>query len=264
MYTITLPTFEGPLDVLLHLIEQAELDITTIALAQVADQYLAYVRTLDTPDPHALAEFVALAARLLLIKSRALLPRPSEHAQASDSAPSDAEDDAEALLQQLRDYRRYKQTAALLRMWQERGRQTFLRVAEPPVPPVVHYYMPVYTSNELAAAVKGCLQRTTAVAEPEPVEALPLPPRLTVAEVMQRLHERLTRSHWVNFEDLLSARTTRQEIVVAFWAVLELLKRRAVVVEQALLFAPITIGRGETTIAHHNGNGNGLAPPHQA
>jgi len=64
-YTISLPEFTGPLDLLLRLIERAELDITTIALASVADQYLAYVRTLEEVEPRELAEFVSLAARLI-------------------------------------------------------------------------------------------------------------------------------------------------------------------------------------------------------
>ncbi len=75
-YTFQLPAFEGPLDLLLKLIEREELDITEIALAQVADQYLAHIRALEAPDPNALSAFLVMAARLLLIKSRALLPRP--------------------------------------------------------------------------------------------------------------------------------------------------------------------------------------------
>ena len=74
-YTFQLPAFEGPLDLLLRLIEREELDITEIALAQVADQYLAHVRAMEQPDPDSLSSFLVLAARLLLIKSRVLLPR---------------------------------------------------------------------------------------------------------------------------------------------------------------------------------------------
>ncbi len=251
MYTITLPTFEGPLDLLLHLIEAAELDITTIALAQVADQYLAHVRTLNDPDPAAMAEFVALAARLLLIKSRALLPPPTPALPEADPS-DDQHDDAEALLQQLRDYRRYKETAALLRSWQAQGRQTFLRTGTAPLPDTLPVALLNHSPADLLSAVQRCLQRTPTTPTEEaatPTAALPLPRRLTVAEVMHDMQERLSRAHWITFDDLLPARTTRQEIVVTFWAVLELLKRRVVVVEQAYLFAPITIGRGSGTPA---------------
>ena len=77
-YTLQLPDWAGPLDVLLRLIEKAELEITTISLAQVAEQYLAHVRALPDPAPLTVAEFLALAAQLLLLKSRALLLRQWE------------------------------------------------------------------------------------------------------------------------------------------------------------------------------------------
>jgi len=108
-YAVTLPEFTGPLDLLLRLIERAELDITTIALASVADQYLAHVRTLEEVEPRELAEFVSMAARLILIKSRALLPRsPTTPAEAGD-------EDAGQLVAQLELYRRFKQAAEVLR-----------------------------------------------------------------------------------------------------------------------------------------------------
>src|SRR5579859_26145 len=98
-YIVQLPAFEGPLDLLLRLIERQELDITTIALAQVADQYLAQVRAMPSPDPAALSAFLVMAARLLLIKSRALLPRPAPASTANERLDEGAE-----LVQQLRDY----------------------------------------------------------------------------------------------------------------------------------------------------------------
>src|SRR5437867_13381537 len=113
-YTIQLPAFEGPLDLLLRLIEREELDITTIALAKVANEYLTHVRGLDDPDPAALSAFLVIAARLLLIKSRALLPRA-----VAPRGPEEPIDEGEELARQLREYRRYKQAAALLRTWDE-------------------------------------------------------------------------------------------------------------------------------------------------
>ena len=236
-YAITLPTFSGPLDLLLRLIEREELDITTIALAQVADQYLAHVRSLEAPEPRALAEFVSLAARLLLIKSRALLPRP-----AADGRQAPSEDaDAEALARQLREYRRYKQVAAMLRAWQEEDRRTFLRLAPVPVeldlapPPVSH------TVAELIAALQRRLQLALPLDE---AAVLSLGPRLTVAQVVERVRERLARQAWISFDDLFGAAVTREDVIVTFWAVLELLKRRAITIEQPDLFGTISIGRG--------------------
>ena len=238
MYAVRLPGFNGPLDLLLRLIERAELDITYISLAQVADQYLAHVRALETPEPGALAEFVSLAARLLLIKSRALLPRP-----AAEERPAPFQDaDAEALARQLREYRRYKQVAALLRAWHEEERRTFLRLA--PAPPELDLTPPPvrHTLAELVAA----LQRRLQLALPlEEAGVIALGPRLTVAQVVAEILRRLERAPWFSFDDLFAPDTRREEVIVTFWAVLELLKRRVITVEQPDLFGMISIGRGE-------------------
>lgn len=242
MYTITLPAFNGPLDLLLKLIERAELDITTIALAHVADQYLAHVRALAEPDPHALAEFVSLAARLLLIKSRALLPRPNADTRTS---AADADADAEALARQLREYQRYKQIAAVLRTWQDAERRSYLRTAPVQVELTPEPVALNHTLAELIAAVQRRLQLRLPLDE---AGVLALPPRLTVAQVAGLIRERLAHQTWFSFEDLLDAAITRQDVIVTFWAVLELLKRRAIMVEQTDLFGVISIGRGEVAV----------------
>jgi segregation and condensation protein A len=237
-YTITLPTFEGPLDLLLRLIERAELDITTIALAQVADQYLAHVRTLEAADPHGIADFVSLAARLLLIKSRALLPRPVDPARDAGSADSDAE----ALAQQLREYQRYKQAAALLRAWHAIDRRMFLRTAAaPPAPVVSAPALLSHTVAELLAAVERRMQLRLPL---DPPVVLALAPRRTVAQVATTIRERLQRMAWFSFEDLFDDVTSRQDVIVIFWAVLELLKRQVITIDQDALFGAISIGRG--------------------
>jgi segregation and condensation protein A len=239
MYTITLPTFEGPLDLLLRLIERAELDITTIAMAQVADQYLAHVRGMDEPDTAALAEFVSMAARLLLIKSRALLPRPTSEGRTD----TDEDADAEALARQLREYQRFKQIAVVLREWQEVERRTFLRTAPVGAPNLPDQPLLSYTVAELIAAVERRLQLTLPLEEDS---VLSLPPRLTVAEVTTSVRERLAYQTWFSFDDLLAEVVIRQDVIVAFWAILELLKRRVITVEQDELFGMISIGRGES------------------
>ncbi|MGC8799339.1 segregation and condensation protein A [Chloroflexus sp.] len=236
-YEITLPAFTGPLDLLLRLIERAELDITAIALASVADQYLAHVRMLDQVEPGELAEFVSVAARLVLIKSRALLPR----SPVVPTAPVD--EDAEQLAAQLELYRRFKQAAEILRVWQESGRSTFVRVT----PPLLPLTPPpaTYRVADLLQALARRAQLQLPLAAEEPIV---LTPRLMVAEVVGRIRARLERATWFDFSDLLSAQPTAEEVIVSFWAVLELLKRQAIVVEQTTLFGPILIGRGTAPI----------------
>jgi segregation and condensation protein A len=239
-YTFQLPAFEGPLDLLLKLIEREELDITEIALAQVADQYLAYVRALEAPDPHALSAFLVMAARLLLIKSRALLPRPP-----APAGPEQPLDEAAELARQLREYQRYKQAAQLLRAWEAQGRRSYLRFAPPPVPaPLPRDEKLDVTIGDMIAAVQRRMQLMLPLDPPE--LPLPVPKVITVAEMADRIRQRLQAQRWVSFEDLLSLATQRVEVVVALWSVLELMKRRAIVVEQDELFGPIMVGRGPT------------------
>src|SRR5262245_19321927 len=152
-YTVQLPAFEGPLDLLLRLIEREELDITTIALAQVADEYLAQGRPMATPDPAALSAFLVIAGRFLVIKARALLPRP-----AGPRGPDEPIDEGEDLARQLREYQRYKQAAALLRTWDEQGRRAYTRIAAPP-PALPRLNAPLdVTLGEMIAAVQRRIQ----------------------------------------------------------------------------------------------------------
>ena len=236
-YTFSTASFEGPLDVLLRLIEREELDITTVALAQVTDQYLAHVRGLAAPDPSALSAFLVLAARLLLIKSRALLPRPVQ-----PKANGETVDDAEELVRQLKEYQRFKQVALLLRGIQEAGLRTYLRQAAPPIPEFPPPDRLDVTLGDMLAAIQRRLQLVLPLEEP--AMSVPTAKVITVPEMAARIEQRLALREWVDFEDLLSVITSRVEIVVALWTVLELLKRRAIVVEQHELFGRIVLGRG--------------------
>src|SRR6185312_8551104 len=101
-WAVHLPGFEGPLDLLLHLIERNQLEITTISLVAVTDQFIEYLRTWDEPPMPRLAEFITMAARLLLIKSRSLLPRQPRQQDDDDSDPLD---DAEELRRHLLEYK---------------------------------------------------------------------------------------------------------------------------------------------------------------
>ena len=124
-WAVHLPGFDGPLDLLLHLIERNQLEITTISLVAVTDQFIAYLRTWDEPPMPRLAEFVAMAARLLLIKSRSLLPRqPRQDATEDDSDPLD---DAEQLRRHLLEYKLANEIAEMLRARELAGLQSFAR-----------------------------------------------------------------------------------------------------------------------------------------
>ena len=124
-YTVRTPVYEGPLDLLLDLIQSAELDITTVSLAMVTDQYLTHIHALKQTQADELSVFLVIAARLLQIKSEALLPRAPTHALGE-------EDLAQSLVDQLKLYKRYKDVGLWLDERQQAGLRTYLRVAPPP------------------------------------------------------------------------------------------------------------------------------------
>lgn len=241
-YTIQLPVFEGPLDLLLRLIEREELAITSVALAQVADQYLAAVRAMEQPDPAALSLFLVLASRLMQIKSRALLPRP----------PADTEalpPDEAALLQQLYEYQQLKQVAAWLRIRDTEGNRMYTRTAPTsPLPPAPALEM---TLADLLAAMHRRLQ----LQQPDTPPHLPLPmPRtITVQAMAERVTLLVQERERVLFHELFAADAPKIEIAVALWATLELVRRQQIQLDQPQLFGPITIERGVHMVAarHH-------------
>jgi segregation and condensation protein A len=238
--TVSIELFEGPLDLLLQLIEQQRLDITAIALADVADQYLATVRALAHPEPAILAEFLVIGAKLLVIKTRALLPRPSTR----DEGLAD-EDLGDQLARQLREYQRFKQVALGLKQRESRGLRTYLRQAVPATPtapiPAVPPQLDIPIDQLRAAAMRRLLLLQSV---DEPTVALPRPKVLTVAEVTVEILSRLGTRAWITFDDLLGVAVTRNEVIVTLWTVLELVKRHAITIEQPELFDPITLGRG--------------------
>lgn len=228
--SVSLPVFEGPLDLLLHLIEREELDITVISLVQITDQYLAYLEGAERINADHLADFLVIAAQLIYIKSRALLPR------APEPPGEDEEDPGEALARQLREYKRFKQVAQGLALREEEGLRSFVRTA----PPQGQRKMDLggVTLEDLAAAVRQALE----VAPPAPpVDVVVRPFIITIAQRSQHILERARRGEKFTFGSLLSQASSRVEIVVTLLAVLELLRRRAIRVYQEGLFGEIYI-----------------------
>src|SRR4051794_13274499 len=129
MAEIRLPVFEGPLDLLLHLIERDDLDITAVSLVVVTDQYLKAIHHGEGFDPGALAEFVSIGAKLIYLKSRALLPRPADE----QTEGLDDDDVGRELVDLLREYKRYTQVVVMLEQRQEAGLRNYTRMAPAPM-----------------------------------------------------------------------------------------------------------------------------------
>jgi segregation and condensation protein A len=230
-YEIQLPVFEGPLDLLLHLIEREELDITTVALALVTDQYLAYLEQQEQRQAKELANFLSVAAKLLLIKSLVLLPRPP-------TLPSEAEDIGEELVRQLQIYKRFKEIAALLHERETHGLHGYVRIAPlPRLEPQLD--LGDVTLHYLLAAVQEALDAVPT----SPVGEVITPITVTIAEQITRIEEQLARRRQVRFREVLSEATTRVEIIVTLLALLELIKQDRAQVRQERLFGEIFIER---------------------
>jgi len=232
-YQVKLTVFEGPLDLLLQLIERQELDITRVALAQVADQYLEYIALLPEVDPAILADFLVIAARLLFIKSLALLPKPPVMVEEPQ------EDDGEALARQLAEYKRFKEAAGFLQGREEAGLHCYIRSAPPPkVGGNLH--QGEVSPADLAAALRSVLARL-AQEEPEVVIA---PMLFSIEDKIVLIQETLARPGRASFRALLAQATSRVEAIVTFLALLELLKDQQVTAYQERVFGEIIIAPG--------------------
>jgi len=231
-FQLALPIFQGPLDLLLHLIEREELDITNIALVQVADQYMDYIRSFDQINLDALADFIYIGARLLLLKSRALLPRPP----AEQDLLSEYEDPTEDLARQLREYKLFKEAAGQLRVIEQAGLHSYPRIAPPPeLPPPLG--LDGITLDLLRELVEQALTRLPEE-EPHPVIR---PHRITVRDKVAHIREQLLDRGRLSFRALMVECHTRMEIIVSFMAVLELIKSRVLDAIQDAAFADILL-----------------------
>jgi segregation and condensation protein A len=232
-YTITIPVFEGPLDLLLQLIEHAELDITTISLALVTNQYLTYIHQMQIPADE-ISAFLVVAAKLLQIKSEALLPRPPIR-------EAGEEDLGEALARQLRIYKRFKELSNWLDDRETRHLRTYLRVA-PPLKVESRLDLSDITLADLAAAAEDIFAEE---AEKQALGTVISAPRITIREKIALIAKRLGKNRRANFSGLLGKKPSRLEVVVTFLALLELVKRYAVSAQQERLFSDIRIEKLE-------------------
>ena len=234
-YQVRIPAFEGPLDLLLQLIEREKLDISSISLAQVADQFLAYVRELEQIDAELLADFLVVASRLVWIKSHLLLPQPTRPGDDEQE-----EDPAEALARQLREYKRFKEAALALRSIEEAGYHTYLRAAPPPE---LERHLEADSSAlvELLAAAQAALASVAASLPPESLDGMVVPFTLTIHDQIGLIRKVMAGSQGVSFKSLLLRAHHRVEIIVTLLAVLELIKRRQIEVTQDQPFGDIMI-----------------------
>jgi segregation and condensation protein A len=230
---VKLDVYEGPLDLLLDLIRKQELDIYDIPIARITQQYLAYLRACDELNIDLGGEFVFMAATLIYIKSRMLLP-PDPNA-----APEELEDPRTELVHRLLEHEQFKNAAQMLQskleveeaMWSEPGIGEFAEAEDEPGLAVSVF--------DLIAAFREILERAKA----RPTMAIRAD-EITVAEMIEHVRDVLRSQRApVRLDDLAAGFLARQALVALLLALLELVRLGAVLLRQKELFAPITIQR---------------------
>lgn len=233
-YTVHTPVYDGPLDLLLNLIEHAELDITSVSLAMVTTEYLAYINGLEEANPDEISAFLVIAAKLLQIKSEALLPRPPARERGE-------EDLGKSLVDQLKLYKRYKEIGGWMNERQDANLRTYLRIAPPPkVEPKLD--LSNLTLERLVAAAEEAFAKER---DKKPLGVMIAAPRITIREKIEQIAALMKEVERASFSTLLNQGASRLEVVVTFLAMLELVKRYRIHAHQDGLFGEIEIDRME-------------------
>jgi segregation and condensation protein A len=232
---VRLALFEGPLDLLLHLCRDNKVDIKDIPIAAITEQYLAYLDVMRTMNLEVAGEFLVVAATLLHIKSRLLLP-PDETAEGEEG-----EDPRRELVRQLIEYQKFKEAGIALRALEEQRSRTFARESlGPEGPPRTDYPLEV-SLFDLLAALRRVIEQMPKTDQVE-IET----DRLSVAQRIAEVLERMAAGRELAFADLFLGSREVGDVVVTFLAVLELVRLRLIRVWQVEAFGAIRVAAVQT------------------
>ena len=240
-YSFKLENFEGPLDLLLHLIKDAKMEISEVRLADVTEQYLNYMANLENLDLEKASDFIDIAATLIEIKSKSLLPRVEEEIEEEDSET--------ILLRQLKEYKLFKETSEKLKEYENVDR--FYKPADDKVNDF-RYVLGELNIEGLLNAFANMLTRVKKEEEriiPKKIEK----DRFTVADKIISIRENILQKRRMFFSELFESDFTRSEMINVFLALLELLKMQEVRVLQSNNYDDIDIALREKEIEDVNG-----------
>ncbi len=239
-YKVKFEVFEGPLDLLLYLIKKEEVDIYQVNLTRLAGQFIEYIETMRMLDLELAGEFLVMAATLMHIKSRELLP-VDQQAQAQDEDAG--EDPRWELIRQLVEYKKFKDAAAQLQVLEARQENVF-----PRTPARLEFASETPSRSEasifdLVSAVNAVLQRFGQRAEQREI----FEDKWTVADRIQHLMRVLGEQARMKFSELFAGAASRSEIVATFLALLELIRLKQVAAIQDEPFGEIVVYKTETS-----------------
>ena len=232
-YQINTPVYQGPLDLLLELIESADLDITTLALAQVTDQYLKHLEKMQDLPPDEISAFLVIAAKLIQIKSEALLPQ-------QESGREEEVDIGDELARQLIAYKKYKEIADLLSDRKDHGYQTYIRLFSPQVEVRDQIDLGSFGVRELYELAFSVFQKEI---DRKSISTVVARPKITIRDKITQISKRFESSDELTFRELLGHEYSRIDIVISFLALLELIKGNFIIVVQEKLFEDIRLKR---------------------
>lgn len=231
-----LDQFEGPLDLLYHLIKVAKIDIRDIFISQITEQYLEMMKDIDSLDMEKAADFTLMAATLLEIKSKQLLPKPEVVSDA------DEEDPEEKLYRQLEEYKLFKEASEKMKEIEDIGK--FYKKPDDSAGSYRYELPEKLEVDALISAFSNLLHRVSVKAE-EITERKIVKDRFTVAEKIAQIKDTLLLKPRFQFTELFEADYSKSEIINTFLALLELLKTQIIKVEQSSTFGNIDIIKRE-------------------
>ena len=235
MEKVKLQQFEGPLDLLLSLIEERKLDITTIALAEVTEQFLQYIKNLESLDPTVLADFLSIAAKLLVIKSKAILPSLEIQNEEEDTE-SAADLEARLIL-----YKQFKEVGKYLKRLDNRRRQGFTRSLT--FEQKINFF-PDKTVDP-ARLHSAILKILNGLKELDNLPKAKVKEAISIQEKIAILKTSLSQQVETRLSDLLKTAKNKSEVIITFLALLELIKQRIFTADQQALFEDVVIKKYE-------------------
>ncbi len=234
-YTTVLDNFEGPLDLLLHLIKQEEIEIKDVFVSQVTEQFLSYMKGLPYLDLEKASEYLNIAATIIDIKARSLIPPPDD--EFGDYFDED-DDPEQELIHALEEYKMLKEEAEKLKERETVG--YFFKAPDKDLTGVNVQYKDLTLDGLMKAFSKMLLRLESQRKEAPPPREIPRD-TFTVREKIVHIRKRISENEESKFEDLFDQNAAIPEIVTTFQAVLELLKKQFITVEQEILFGTIII-----------------------